>query len=703
MPHNGVAAVSAGGGGGDGISQILFYSEKGFKGQEQVFMESQSSVKKALESVGSIIVKGNPWLIYPEDGMKGDAVMAESGSYPDVTENLGPWCDSPASIKFIADDFNAPEIVLVSSTDFDAAESTEWRRADLNVQLIKCVSVGKGGIWAIKSKDDSVWCRMHSESGAGKPPPGKVAPDTTPGDSWTKIQGGLRQLSVGENSVWGVNADGRVLVRIGIGEESITGREWATVDGETMKHVSVSNLGHVWACDHRDKIWYRKGANNKTVLGSTWKSISGNLKQISVGFCGVWGINAEGSVYYRLNTYGDPESEGTGWQKIEGKFQQIYSGGESVLALAANRDIYYRASVFDRGDGSWVHTANHEGTHWVRIEQGKDNKIIFKQVECALNSMWAVDKDNTVWYKDKANPDITTYPHFTFYTYGDQANFERYKFPAKAATYKVTGGGWALYSEPDFKGKVMYHFGNETLSNDPPSKENVHKSVFTQIGSVRPMRGQNYKTPMIRINPLWDQVVTEVEEIELFSREIKNEEEGPGLAPWKRTFFVESAVEHEFELKQAQNIAGSDLDVIRGCKFEVAPIEPLKFEVENGPEENTGADFHRQLESEFCFFDELKSCRSATEKRIIRLPPRIPPRCTFTVRVVQCKVKFTAPFKADFKMGFDANYHLGSDEWHDGGTYRGMDSTNIKVETNTVKMPPARKVSKMLNGLGDDM
>ena len=109
-----------------------------------------------------------------------------------------------------------------------------------------------------------------------------------------------------------------------------------------------------------------------------------------------------------MNTYGDPESEGTGWQKIEGKFQQIYSGPEFVLALAANRDIYYRANVFDRGDGYWVSTPNHEGTHWVRIEQPKEGKIIFKQVEAATDSMWAVDKDNTVWFKDMANPDVNT-------------------------------------------------------------------------------------------------------------------------------------------------------------------------------------------------------------------------------------------------------------------------------------------------------
>ena len=47
----------------------------------------------------------------------------------------------------------------------------------------------------------------------------------------------MRQISVGSNSVWGVSGDGRVLARIGISDESPTGREWSTVDADSMKHV----------------------------------------------------------------------------------------------------------------------------------------------------------------------------------------------------------------------------------------------------------------------------------------------------------------------------------------------------------------------------------------------------------------------------------------------------------------------------------
>lgn len=45
--------------------------------------------------------------------------------------------------------------------------------------------------------------------------------------------------------------------------------------------VSCSPKGHVWAVDHKDKIWYRKGACLETPQGTTWKSISGSLRQVS--------------------------------------------------------------------------------------------------------------------------------------------------------------------------------------------------------------------------------------------------------------------------------------------------------------------------------------------------------------------------------------------------------------------------------------
>ena len=62
----------------------------------------------------------------------------------------------------------------------------------------------------------------------------------------------------------------------------------------------------------------------------------------------------------------------------------------------------------------------------------------------------------------RSNHSVLMFPaHYNFTIYGDQAEFSMYKFPERAHTYKVNSGGWALYSEPHFQGKVMYQFGSE--------------------------------------------------------------------------------------------------------------------------------------------------------------------------------------------------------------------------------------------------
>jgi hypothetical protein len=50
---------------------------------------------------------------------------------------------------------------------------------------------------------------------------------------------------------------------------------------------------------------------------------------------------------------------------------------------------------------------------------------------------------------------------------------------------------------------IQYYFVDELLSNDPPNKENPYKSFFTQIGSARPIRGANFRTPIMKLSMDW--------------------------------------------------------------------------------------------------------------------------------------------------------------------------------------------------------
>ena len=68
-----------------------------------------------------------------------------------------------------------------------SADTSQWLRADFAVELMRHVSVGPGGIFAVKAKDDSVWYRTYEQAGK---PTGKVVPDTDHGVLWNKIQVG---------------------------------------------------------------------------------------------------------------------------------------------------------------------------------------------------------------------------------------------------------------------------------------------------------------------------------------------------------------------------------------------------------------------------------------------------------------------------------------------------------------------------------
>ena len=67
---------------------------------------------------------------------------------------------------------------------------------------------------------------------------------------------------------------------------------------------------------------------------------------------------------------------------------------------------------------------------------------------------------------------MNTYFHPSFVAnydvkaYGDEAEFSRYNFPSKGTTMKAPSGGWAIYSEPNFQGKVLYQIGSKFFAHE---------------------------------------------------------------------------------------------------------------------------------------------------------------------------------------------------------------------------------------------
>ncbi|XP_071746135.1 uncharacterized protein [Lepeophtheirus salmonis] len=656
--------------------ELRIYSEPDFEGNEHVLMESDNNLKKTFNSkISSAIVRGNPWILYEKEQCQGSPLFLEEGKYSVIPSGESNFL----SAKFLPADLKSPQIFVYSSTDFRG--ESEWEKCGPEDQAMKSVSVGMGGIWGIRAKDDSVWMRTI---GSNKLDPG----ESSCGESWNRMNGGLRQLSVGQNTIWGINGNGSISVRVGIGKESPGGKEWVAVDGESMKHVSVSNKGHVWAVDDKDKIWYRKGACIENVLGSGWKTIPGSLKQLSVSYCGVWGINSNQEVWYRLNTAMDPDNEGTGWVKVDGRFQQIFGGPKTVLGLTGNRDIYYRSGL----------SSSDQGSHWIRIEQEKDSKIVFKHIECHEDSFWCVDTNNHVWFKSKLYEDTGKHTYIALNR--DTSSFSSYSFPLKAATYKVNKGGWAIYSDPNYEGKVMYQINGDCYSNDPMQKNHPWKSWFQLIGSVRPIRGLNYETIAIKAHVDWENAEVETIKNIVSKLNFKNDTAEYALTNWDITKEVTKVLSHSISFAKESKIP--DELHLNGEEFELESIDTINFPIEYPiPDLITSQNFLKELHfSPFTINKELKSMKILTTSHILNLPNLAPPHTDCTLKIISYKNQITAPVSANVRKCFKDNFVNGYESWTLHGQYTGIDETHLKIELEFKEIPQPRKISKMLSGLG---
>ena len=58
------------------------------------------------------------------------------------------------------------------------------------------------------------------------------------------------------------------------------------------------------------------GASNCEPRGYDWEQVAGQLKQISAGYSGVWGVNDKDNIYYRNGTFGDTGDIGNDWIQV---------------------------------------------------------------------------------------------------------------------------------------------------------------------------------------------------------------------------------------------------------------------------------------------------------------------------------------------------------------------------------------------------
>ena len=81
-------------------------------------------------------------------------------------------------------------------------------------------------------------------------------------------------------------------------------------------------------------------SNRKGAKGA-WTRVKGTLKSITSGKLGVFGVNVNNHIYYRIGTLENNFSVGKGWQRLPGKLMEITAGRETVWGVNKANKIYY--------------------------------------------------------------------------------------------------------------------------------------------------------------------------------------------------------------------------------------------------------------------------------------------------------------------------------------------------------------------------
>ncbi len=211
---------------------------------------------------------------------------------------------------------------------------------------LKYVSAGAGYFWGVTSSDDIYRC-------------------DNPCIKWTKVDGKLMQIDVGDSEVWGVNSAEVIYKRPVDGSGA-----WTKVSGN-LKHVSASGNGYVWGVSKYNNIYKCKKPCN-----GEWTRVAGRLKQVDGGNKYVYGVGNDDSIWAK-------SVDGSGkWRRIPGALTHITASGSDDVFGVNKANMIYRCQKPCIGE-------------WERMQGA------LKQCDATFNVLIGVAGDGTVWHHSK--------------------------------------------------------------------------------------------------------------------------------------------------------------------------------------------------------------------------------------------------------------------------------------------------------------
>ena len=228
------------------------------------------------------------------------------------------------------------------------------------------IAVGGNNIWGI-SPHGAIYRREN------------VSVVNTTGTSWTKIPGGLTDISVakdGSNAVWGVNAQQAVFFLKKLQRDDTSKPEWTHVNG-TFKQISVGSLGYVWGISNKNEPHYSTHISDDQIQ---WLKAPNPPKtkaaHVSVGSDGtVWCAGTNNHLYKwnGHNAWTEPNKNARG-SRIE------VGDAHNVLVVGANNTIWKLKSGTD--------------SQWEQLSGGALNEISIDHA----GHIWGIGSDDLIYH-----------------------------------------------------------------------------------------------------------------------------------------------------------------------------------------------------------------------------------------------------------------------------------------------------------------
>ena len=199
---------------------------------------------------------------------------------------------------------------------------------------------------------------------------------------WSAVQGErMLHASTGDSGMWAIDTDNHVRYRSGTNSPAM-GNTWEYIGSDSFKKVDSGPKGFVLGIRSNGILAYRDDISSSLPFGRQWINLGQNLKSVSTGSYGIWGVGDFGTVYFARrpsNLKVFPLS----WRVIAGPVMtKIDAGfGNHVWGLTVTGQLIQREGV------------SHDtpfGTDWAYSE------VVLKDVTVGFRGVFGITKDGAV-------------------------------------------------------------------------------------------------------------------------------------------------------------------------------------------------------------------------------------------------------------------------------------------------------------------